>query len=232
MASERMKGEERRRQIINAAIPVFARHGYEGAHMRDIARAADVSEALIYRHFPSKESLYDELLSYVRSLLATSTEELDALEPGTDTIIRLIYLLVESIMLDVPGRTTEQRAHERLLFQSLTGDIAFARNHFRTLEDAWADILVSSIEASTEEGDIIPVSTPPATRMWLTHHLAMALNLCHLSGEPAFEYEGSMEELAEQAVLFCLRGIGMTEKAIERHYKPRELRALRKRLFG
>jgi len=232
MASTRMSAEERKVGIIKAAIPIFAENGFNGAYVRDIARAAGISEALIYRHFPSKEALYEELLSYTRSMLAASGPEIEALEPGTETLITLIYLLVEVIMLDVPGRGSDQKAHERLLFQSLIGDTAFARRHFNALEGYWSDVLASCIEVATQKGDIIAMPTPPANRIWFVHHLAMALNLCHISGEPAFSYEGTREELAEQAIMFCLRGIGVIEKAIKRDYDRRKLQAFRKRIFG
>ena len=93
-------------------------------------------------------------------------------------------------------------------------------------------MLASCIEAGTQEGDIIAMATPPSNRIWFTHHLAMALNLCHISGEPAFNYKGTREELAEQAIMFCLRGIGVTEKSIKRDYDRRKLKAFRKHIFG
>lgn len=232
MASTRMTAEERRVAIIKAAIPIFAENGFNGAFVRDIASAAGISEALIYRHFPSKEALYEELLDYTRSMLAAVSPEIEAMEPGAETLVNLIYLLVEAIMLDVPGRGSEQRAHERLLFQSLIGDAAFARGHFEALEGAWSDMLTSCIEAAARSGDIIDTFAPPANRMWFVHHLAMALNLCHISGEPAFDYQGTREELAEQAIMFCLRGIGMREEAIERCYDPSRLQAFKERIFG
>jgi hypothetical protein len=114
--------------------------------------------------------------------------------------------------------------HERLLFQSLMGDTIFARNHFKMLQDNWAETVDACFEAAEEAGDIVESPISPSNCMWFAHHLAMALNLCHLTGEPTFEYDGSREELAEQVVLFCLKGMGMTEKAIQEYYNPEELR--------
>jgi AcrR family transcriptional regulator len=232
MASTRMTAEERRVGIIKAAIPLFAEKGFNGASVRDIASAAGISEALIYRHFPSKEALYEDLLSYTRNMLAASTPEFEVLEPGAETLITLVYFTIEVIMLDVPGRGADQRAHERLLFQSLIGDTAFAQGHFNALEHAWSDRLSACIDVATKKGDIIAMPVPPANRIWFTHHLAMALNLCHVSGEPAFDYEGTREELAEQAIMFCLRGIGLTEKAIRRNYDRTRLQAFKEHIFG
>jgi AcrR family transcriptional regulator len=226
-----LSGVERKSSIIDAARPLFAEKGFHGTSIREIARAADVSEALIYKHFPSKEALYEETLEYSRSVLAIVDRELEGMQPGTETLITLIYLAISFITLDVPGRGRGQRAHERLLFHSLIGDITFARKHFSNLSDSWSAMLLGSFAAATAAGDFVPAEDPPINRIWFMHHLAMAINLCHLSGEPAFDYEGSREELAEQAVLFCLRGIGMTAEAIARHYRPKELRALRAQLF-
>ena len=227
-----LTGEERRRSIIDAARPLFAEKGFHGTSIREIAKAADVSEALIYKHFPSKEALYDELLEYTREMLGIGFKGIETLEYGTQTLVVLIFGLVELIMLDVPGRIPDQKMHERLLFQSLMGDTVFARGHFKMLQENWADIVNACFEAATEAGDVLPSTIPPTDRMWFVHHLAMALNLCHLSREATFEYGVTREELAEEAVLFCLKGIGMTDKAIQEYFQPKELRKMLDRIYA
>ncbi len=54
----RLPAEERRRQILNAAIVVFARLGYAGTGTADIAREASIGEPTIYRYFTNKRELY------------------------------------------------------------------------------------------------------------------------------------------------------------------------------
>ncbi len=49
--------EDRREQIIEAALRVFAQKGFAGATNKDIARAAGITPGLIYHYFPSKEAL-------------------------------------------------------------------------------------------------------------------------------------------------------------------------------
>jgi AcrR family transcriptional regulator len=54
----RIRGEDRRLQILATATELFAQQGYGGTTTRQIADTAGVNEALIFRHFPSKEELY------------------------------------------------------------------------------------------------------------------------------------------------------------------------------
>ncbi len=60
--SRRLSAEDRRQQIIRAAIALFAQKGFEGTTTREIALAAGVSEALIFRHFPTKQDLYAAII--------------------------------------------------------------------------------------------------------------------------------------------------------------------------
>jgi len=58
----RMLAKDRREQLLTVAIDVFARQGFAGTKTRDIAAAAGVSEAILFRHFASKEDLYHAIL--------------------------------------------------------------------------------------------------------------------------------------------------------------------------
>ena len=54
----RIPAEERRQQILDLATELFARQGYQGTTTRQIAQQVRVNEAIIFRHFPTKEELY------------------------------------------------------------------------------------------------------------------------------------------------------------------------------
>jgi AcrR family transcriptional regulator len=58
----RMPGDDRRRQLLRVAVESFARNGFSGTKTKDIAAAAGVSEAILFRHFTSKEDLYHAIL--------------------------------------------------------------------------------------------------------------------------------------------------------------------------
>ena len=55
------EGSERIVQILTEAARIFARKGYEGASMRDIAEACGISKSLLYHHFTSKEEIYSRV---------------------------------------------------------------------------------------------------------------------------------------------------------------------------
>jgi AcrR family transcriptional regulator len=57
-----MVAEDRRRQIIRVAVSLFALRGFRGTTTKEIANAAGVSEAIIFRHFATKEDLYSAIL--------------------------------------------------------------------------------------------------------------------------------------------------------------------------
>lgn len=98
-ASQRLGADERRRQILDAALALFARHGYAGTTTKAIAREASITEGLIYHYFGGKAELLVELakqrsalLQQVRSLLR---DEGDA--PAAHTMPRIARGWVELV---------------------------------------------------------------------------------------------------------------------------------------
>jgi AcrR family transcriptional regulator len=80
---KRLSFDERRAAILDSALEVFARHGYRGASIDDIAAAAGISKALIYEHFPSKRHLHMALLErHVGELFERLVASAATSEPG------------------------------------------------------------------------------------------------------------------------------------------------------
>jgi AcrR family transcriptional regulator len=59
-----MAGGDRRLQILRTAMSVFAHRGFRGTTTKEIARAAGISEAMVFRHFATKEELYSAILDH------------------------------------------------------------------------------------------------------------------------------------------------------------------------
>jgi len=62
--TSRMSGDERRQQILRVAIQLFSQNGFSGTTTKEIARAAGVSEAMVFRHYATKQELYDAILDH------------------------------------------------------------------------------------------------------------------------------------------------------------------------
>jgi AcrR family transcriptional regulator len=62
--NSRMSGDERRSQILQVAIKLFSQTGFSGTTTKEIARAAGVSEAMVFRHFATKSELYHAILDF------------------------------------------------------------------------------------------------------------------------------------------------------------------------
>jgi len=63
--AKRLPADRRRQQLLDVALKLFARRGFNATTMDDIAEAAGVTKPLLYQHFASKRALYLELLDSV-----------------------------------------------------------------------------------------------------------------------------------------------------------------------
>src|SRR2546428_6394119 len=84
--SPRMAAEDRREQIIEVAVRLFSQKGFRGTTTKEIAAAAGVNEAIIFRHFSTKSELYAAIIDRkansaamkaLRSALAEAIEQSD-----------------------------------------------------------------------------------------------------------------------------------------------------------
>jgi TetR/AcrR family transcriptional regulator, fatty acid metabolism regulator protein len=85
---------DRRRQILDAGIRVFARQGFHSCRVSDIADEAGVAYGLVYHYFKSKDEVMNELFTERWSLMLAAIDEVDA-DSGTgreklDAVARFI----------------------------------------------------------------------------------------------------------------------------------------------
>jgi TetR/AcrR family fatty acid metabolism transcriptional regulator len=92
---------DRRRQILDAAVRVFARQGYHACRVSDIADEAGVAYGLVYHYFRSKDEVMNELFSERWSLLLAAISEADRSEgSGRDKLDAVARFIVDSYRHD------------------------------------------------------------------------------------------------------------------------------------
>jgi AcrR family transcriptional regulator len=94
-----MAGDERRSQILRVAVGLFSHEGFRGTTTKKIAQAAGVSEAMVFRHFATKEELYAAILDHK----ACSGDAID----------------LELLVADAVARRDDRAVFEGLAFNAL-----------------------------------------------------------------------------------------------------------------
>jgi AcrR family transcriptional regulator len=220
---QRMSGDERRAAIVKAVLPLFARQGFSNTTTRELAEAAGVSEALLYKHFPSKDSLYAEIQNFGKQGGDPALEKLATLEPSTSTLVHIIYYIMRTAAMGRPNDPIGWETRHRLILNSCLEDGDFPRYLFNTQFSCCLNKIDACLGAAQKAGDL--VSSPVATqnRCLFSHHLASMIAIMHLPKNPVVNYRVSRQDLLNQAVWFVLRGMGLNDHAIATYYNAEAL---------
>jgi AcrR family transcriptional regulator len=219
----KLSSEERRAAIIKAVRRVFAEKGFHGTTTRELAEAAGVSEALLFKHFPTKDALYSAMQLSWCSEHAHKAERFKGLEPSASTLVFLVHILVSKIVNAPTAAGDEETLQSRLLLRSLTEDGEFARLFLRGMPTQMMRKIEECLKAALAAGEASDGHVRPLVGAWFGQHLAAMLKIYLQPAEPVIDYGLSREKLVEQAVWFILRGLGLKEEAIQRYYNPKAL---------
>jgi AcrR family transcriptional regulator len=222
-ASSKLTSDQRRVAILLAVRHVFAEKGFDGVTTRELAEAAGVSEALLFKHFPNKEAIYSAMQETCcsdedRELYA----RLQSLPPSASTLVLLVHYLVSRIIRDRPA--PEDAADVgRLMLRSLAADGHFARMLYRCAAEKWAPKVAACVQSAARDGKLVSNEGDANPGAWLAHHLAMAIAFHECPDVPVVDYGVPRREMRSQAVRFILRGLGLKESAIDELYNPTAL---------
>ena len=222
----RLSAEARKEAIVEAVKDVFAEKGFDGTTTRELAKAAGVSEALLYKHFPSKESLYAAMLDgCAKGPTFAEASRILALDASTSTLVVMVHFMISHYVLGRPG-DVHRAAMNSLLVRSLLGDGEFVKLMHKKLASAWLRKFEACLQAAAKAGEMHEVPIRHDLCVWLVQHVAFSLML-HLQPKiPVINYKVSRQELVSQATWFGLLGIGLKEEAVRRYYSPKALRLL------
>jgi AcrR family transcriptional regulator len=157
----RLPAAERRAALVDAALRVFGEGSYDGATTAEIARAAGVSEPILYRHFPSKRDLYFAVLDEMWAGLQEQVERIVAEEPDAG---EWLFAVPQAIL-----KLRERGIHpNQLWIQALSeaGEDAeirrFVRKHMREVHRFVADLYRRSQAAGG-----LPPDRDPDAEAWI-----------------------------------------------------------------
>jgi AcrR family transcriptional regulator len=130
--SQRLSGPERRESILSAAQGLFSDKGLHGVSVDEIARAVNVSPAILYRHFNSKQALYDAVLekfscqrqSYVDTIVNHGTRFEDALAGMTQVFIENVAENPDILKIELHS-----------LLEGNPATLAFFQNRWKSFTD-------------------------------------------------------------------------------------------------
>ena len=211
----RLAASDRKKQIIDTAMKLFSEQGFDGTSTREIAKAAGINEAIIFRHFKTKEDLYWAVLADRIERRGRNRRIREAIESGED--LREVLISIAEILLD---RTADDTAVTRLLFYSALRNRELSDRFFETYAHESFEMLSNFIAREIEAGRFRVVDPLLAARSFLGmiiyHYLMQEL----LSGPRHQALD--RQELAHEVTSLFLDGI-TTKKASPSKQRNRSL---------
>lgn len=112
------KKEETKMKIINVALQLFKRQGFDATTMEQIAEVVDIAKGTLYNYFPVKEAILNEFIQ--RSFRERNDERIQQLHKAADTRSRLTLILDELIR----GVQAEKEIFEKYFIYRIKNMIA------------------------------------------------------------------------------------------------------------
>ncbi|MFW5735623.1 MAG: TetR/AcrR family transcriptional regulator [Oceanidesulfovibrio sp.] len=193
--TQRLSAEERRVQILEAALDEFADKGFNGARTKKIARRAGISETLIYQHFATKEALYHAAHDHLYSLHPMHDDMRDPMASNDDAA------LLEAVALHMLHHSREDPRIIRLhLYDALSPDAGRSNAEYGKHNSEHA--LAAYFQRRMNEGAFAPGDPTFAARLY--HYMVfMAIADGHLGlfGAPMNKDDGELARTLSRAFL-------------------------------
>ncbi len=159
--TRKIQAEERRLQILDAALEVFAEKSYRGTSIKDIAAAAGMSQGLMYHYFTGKEELLKATIDHHSFL-----PELRRILPDQE------QLPTEIVLKEIANRFLNTMEAKKSLVKILIRDVAFDPD----ISKAWSDIcregvslMKGYIDRRIQKGEFKPHNSEITARSMLAN---------------------------------------------------------------
>jgi TetR/AcrR family transcriptional regulator, fatty acid metabolism regulator protein len=144
---------DKRRQILDAAVRVFARQGFHSTRVSDIADEAGVAYGLVYHYFSSKDEVLNELFSERWSLLLATIEETNGETEPRERLAKVAAFIVDSYRHD-------PELMKVIIVEVTRAANSFGRTHLPEIRSAYeliAEIVAAGQAQGAFRNDIDPI---------------------------------------------------------------------------
>jgi len=144
-----VRPRSRKEQIIDQATGLFAQHGYDKVTVKDLARACEITEPALYRHFKGKDAIYDAVLDRLAGHL--DHDSLFASLDGRDELREILNGIADHIL----SFFAANKDPYRLLLYSTLGHHSKAKTVFRSLRLPYVTFLKDQLDRLYKAGAIV-----------------------------------------------------------------------------
>lgn len=173
----RLPAAQRREQLLKTAITLFAERGYSGATTSELAKAAGVTEPIIYRHFRSKKDLFIAVIERSSDLTMRLWER--QLRNAADPAHRLRRLLGANPMVSEQGRGIYRVVIQAMMEIEDPDVLAALQHHIAKIHE----FVTHEVVLAQEAGQVSKRFSPEITA-WLLLHVGLGYGVLAPLGVP------------------------------------------------
>lgn len=163
MAPRQDISEQRRQEIMDAALAVFSRLGFEHASMDDIAKEAGVSKGALYLYYKSKDAIIATLLQIFFDHAFNQLRELAAAE---DSVVAQLQHVTRQLIREMDRMASIQPL--TLQFYAIAARRADVRGYLRTYFAEYVQVLEDIMRRGIAQGELRATINPTEAAITLT----------------------------------------------------------------
>jgi TetR/AcrR family fatty acid metabolism transcriptional regulator len=196
--SAKAPAADRRRQILDAGIRVFARQGFHSCRVSDIADEAGVAYGLVYHYFKSKDQVMNELFTERWSLLLAAIDEVDAKDvSGREKLDTVARFIIDSYRYD-------PELMKVIIVEVTRAANSFGHTHLPEISRAYESI-AKIVSGAQESGEFRSDIDPQIASMWFYGAIEQLLSGWVFELIPAGD--GDFDRAREMVVVTICEGL-------------------------
>ena len=200
--AKRLKASERRATILVVAKVLFSDKGYHGVSVDEIARRLGVSPAILYRHFASKEALYEEVLNQIACKRESYVEVVVNSDGSFGEVLRgITHIYIASVSRDPD--------YLRMELQSALEGSDATRQFFENRWRPFTDLIEYSLKELASQNRIGPVNGAVAALLF-QGMIREALYAKCINQSPRYR-DMNLDALVEHLIGLFFRAVGYLE---------------------